>query len=306
MKVGKHPFILFLALLIFLNVTTNMKASETKVDEVLPPGILPVVIISGSDYEMGYQYGQQVGQYLEKEKEAKWASALQTLSREKVLRMLKGNQFYINKYTPENIEIMKGIADGATASGFRLSYSDVLLMNCTLPDPETSNFPSGAEKDSLPIKKCSVSSAWGGATTDGRMIGMDTLDSGEAAYGIIIMAFPDTGNNYICGAQAGEIGDHFLMNNQGLFVGNSGGGGSPRDNDTNYGLSWSCSLTHIVRFANSAYEARDMLLPWQINIPENFHFVDVKGEACVVEKTAKKADSSKNTAGTVPMPHLET
>ena len=286
MKVGKHVLILFLAMLGFLNVTTNLGASETKIDKVLPPGILPVVILSGSDYAMGYQYGQQVGPYLEKEREAVWASALQTFSREQVLQMLKGNQFYIKKYTPENIEIMKGIADGATATGFQLSYTDVLLMNCTLPDPETSTFPPGAEKDPLPIKSCSVSSAWGSATTDGRLIGMDTLDSGEAAYGVIIMVFPDKGNNYICGAQAGEIGDHFLMNNRGFFLGNSGGGGSPRDIDTNYGMSWSCSLTHIVRFANSAYEARDMLLPWQINIPENFHFVDVNGGACVVEKTA--------------------
>lgn len=286
MKVGKNTYILFLTLLIFLNLAINLGANETKTKEVLPPGILPVVILSGSDYEMGYQYGQQAGPYLEKEKEAKWASALQKFSREKVLHMLKGNQFYIQKYTPENIEIMKGIADGTIASGFQLSYTDVLLMNCTLPKPDTSTFPPGAEKDSLPPKNCSVSSAWGSATTDGRLIGMDTLDSGEAAYGVIILAFPENGNSYICGAQAGEIGDHFLMNNKGLFVGNSGGGGSPRDVDTNYGLSWSCSLTHIVRFAKSAYEARDMLLPWQINIPENFHFVDIKGNACVVEKTA--------------------
>ena len=286
MNIQKRTCVLFLALLIILNMATNLRASETKAKDVLPPGILPVVILSGSDYEMGYQYGQQVGPYLEKEKEATWASTLQTFSREKVLQMLKGNQFYIKKYTPENIEIMKGIADGATATGFQLSYTDVLLLNCTLPDPKSSTFPPGAEKDPLPIKRCSVSSAWGSATTDGRLIGMDTLDSGEAAYGVIIMAFPDKGNNYICGAQAGEIGDHFLMNNRGFFLGNSGGGGSSRDVDTNYGLSWSCSLTHIVRFANSANEARDMLLPWQINIPENFHFVDVNGGAYVVEKTA--------------------
>jgi hypothetical protein len=285
MKFRKDVYVLFL-FLIFLNLAANLGANEAEVKEVLPPGILPVVILSGSDYEMGYQYGQQAGPYLEKEIEARWASTLQTFSREQVLHMLKGNQSYIHKYTPENIEMMKGMADGATASGFPLSYTDVLLMNCTLPKPETSTFPPDAEKDSLPIKKCSVCSAWGSATKDGQLIGMDTLDSGEAAYGVIIIAFPDKGNNYICGAQAGEIGDHFLMNNKGLFVGNSGGGGSPRDMDTNYGLSWSCSLTHIVRFANSAHEARNMLLPWQINIPENFHFVDIEGNACVVEKTA--------------------
>ncbi len=286
MKSQKHAYILFLALFILLSSTTNPAAHESEPKDVLPPGILPVVILSGNDYAMGYQYGQQAGPYLKVKKEANWASALQTFSQEKVLHMLKGNQFYIQKYTPENIEIMKGIADGATAAGFQLSYTDVLLMNCTLPKPETSTYPSGADKASLPPKKCSVCSAWGSATKDGHLIGMDTLDSGEAAYGMIILAFPDKGNNYICGAQAGEIGDHFLMNDKGLFVGNSGGGGSPRDVDTNYGLSWSCSLTHIVRFAKTAHEARDMLLPWQINIPENFHFVDVKGNACVVEETA--------------------
>ena len=73
MKIGKHVFILFLALWVILNLAPILRASETKGDEVLPPGILPVVILSGSDYEMGYQYGQQVGPYLEKEREAKWA-----------------------------------------------------------------------------------------------------------------------------------------------------------------------------------------------------------------------------------------
>jgi hypothetical protein len=265
----KHTCAQILVCFVLWNLAVGAEARTAHEEDVLPPGILPVVILSGTDFEMGCQYGQQAGPYLAVEKEAKWASALQAHSQEQVLEMLRGNQFYIEKHTPENIEIMKGISEGATAAGFQLSYTDVLLMNCTLP-----------------IKRCSVCSAWGSTTKEGGLIGMDTLDSGEAAYGVVIMAFPDEGNNYICGAQAGEIGDHFLMNNRGLFVGNSGGGGSPRDIDSDYGLSWSCSLTHIVRFAAGAHEARDMLLPWQINIPENFHFVDVRGNACVVEKTA--------------------
>ncbi|MFC1557493.1 C45 family autoproteolytic acyltransferase/hydrolase [candidate division KSB1 bacterium] len=260
--------------------------AQNSVEETLPPDILPVVILSGSDYEMGYQYGQQAGKYIVKTRDGFWAQALGRFSRAEVIRILKANQYYIKKYTPEIIDQMKGMADGATAAGYWLTYVDVMLMNCTLPDPGTSTYPSGAESETLPPKKCSVSSAWGSATSDGRLIGMDTLDSGEALFGVIVVAFPDVGNSYICGAQAGEIGDHFLMNNKGLFVGNSGGGGSPRAIDDNYGLSWSCSLTHIVRFANSAREAREMLIPWQINIPENFHFVDTKGEACVVEKSA--------------------
>jgi hypothetical protein len=283
----KNFMLLCLVLPVLLNLVSIPGNTKVRENDVLPPDILPVIILSGSDYEMGYQYGQQAGPYLEINKEASWASALEDFSRAEIIRALKANQYYIKKYTPEVIEQMKGMADGASASGFTLSYTDVLLMNCTLPKPKTAVFPAGAEKDTLPPKKCSVCSAWGSCTSDGRLIGVDTLDaSGDALYGVIILAFPDQGNNYICGAEAGEIGDHFLLNNKGLFIGNSGGGGSPRDIDSNYGLSWSCSLTHIARFANNAVEARDMILPWQINVPENFHFVDIKGNAFVVEKTA--------------------
>ncbi|MFC2168457.1 C45 family autoproteolytic acyltransferase/hydrolase [Acidobacteriota bacterium] len=286
---AKHStFIVNLCLCLFLlSVLFSTSSAEELKNEVLPPDILPVIILSGSDYEMGFQYGQQAGPSIEVNMVAAWADALKSFSREEVLSILKANQYYIQKFTPECIDIMKGIADGASADGYKISYTDILLLNCTLPNLKTSNYPSGAEKTTLPPKKCSVSSAWGSTTKDGKLIGMDTLDGGgDAMYGVVLVVFPDTGNAYICGAQAGEIGDHFLMNNKGLFLGNSGGGGSPRAEDNNYGVSWSCSLTHLVRFSDSAFQARDKLLPWQINIPENFHFVDTYGNACIVEKSA--------------------
>jgi hypothetical protein len=252
----------------------------------LPPSILPVVILRGSDYEMGFQYGQQACAYIERTREDKWASALQRFSREEVLKALQANQTFVRRYTPEWIDFMKGMAEGATKAGYPMTYTDVLLMNCTLPDPKTSVFPEGAEKEEFPPKGCSVASAWGSATKDGRLIGIDTLDTPDVAHAVVIVAFPDRGNAYICGADAGEIGDHFLMNNKGLFLGNSGGGGSPRPEDEGYGLAWSCSLPYLVRFCDGALEARDMVMKWQINVPENFHFVDVRGNAFVVEKTA--------------------
>jgi len=268
----------------FCGCSTTRFAVE--LEEMSPPGILPVLMLAGSDYEMGYQYGEQAGAYISRNKEATWAGALESFSRAEVIEALKANQSFVQDYTPELIDQMKGMADGARAAGYDISYIDVMLLNCTLPNPDTSHYPAGVEKDTLPPKKCSVSSAWGSATKDGRLIGMDTLDSGESLYGVIIVAFPDTGNNYICGAQAGEIGDHFLMNNKGFFLGNSGGGGSPRAEDNDYGICWACSLPYIVRFADNAVEARDMIMGWQINVPENFHFVDVHGNAFVVEKTA--------------------
>jgi hypothetical protein len=278
--------IIFTIFIGFFFLFSDTQITKTSAGKILPPSILPIVILTGSDYEMGFQYGEQAGAAIQQTKEEKWAAALQDYTREEVIQALKANQHYIEKYTPEWIELMKGMADGGTSKGYTISYTDVILMNCTLPKPETSHFPEGAEKQSLPPKKCSVCSAWGSATKDGRLIGVDTLDSPEIPYGVVIVAFPDKGNAYMCAADAGEIGDHFLMNDKGLFLGNSGGGNSPRDIDYDYGLCWSCSLPYLVRFADSAGEAKDMVMKWHINLPENFHFVDTRGEAYVVEKTS--------------------
>ena len=274
-------------LMIFLSTGMNRSAGAQPIrGDVLPPDVLPVIILQGEDYQMGVQYGQQAGAFIEREVIAAWAGALKRFKRSEILKSLRANQHYIHAYTPENIDIMRGIADGAASAGYAVEYLDVLLLNCTLPKPETSHLPEGSEDDPFPPKGCSVCSAWGSATRDGKLIGMDTLDSPDALYGVIIVTFPDRGNRTVCGAQAGEIGDHFLMNDRGLFVGNSGGGGSPRDKDNDYGLSWSCSLPYIARFANSAEEAKSMITGWKINIPENFHFVDVSGNGYVVEKSA--------------------
>ncbi|MFC2117017.1 C45 family autoproteolytic acyltransferase/hydrolase [Bacteroidota bacterium] len=282
--------IIIICLLSIVTLFTRISISSVseKHGDIMPPDILPVIFLSGTDYEMGYQYGLQAGQYIEINKNAAWASALQNYSYSEVLNTLKINQFFIKEYTPENIEIMKGMTDGAKAAGYDISYIDIVLLNVTIPDPKTSTYPKDAGKDELPPdKSCSVCSAWGTATKKGRLLGLDTLDGfGEARFGVILVVFPKKGNNYICGADAGEIGDHFLMNNKGLFFGNSGGGGSPRKIDNNYGICWATSMTHIVRFANNAVEAKDMILSWQINTPENFHFVDVHGNSFVVEKTA--------------------
>ena len=265
---------------------SSASPSDDPTRDSSPPSILPVVILEGSDYEMGFQYGEQACAYIDRTREDKWASALRRFSRDEVLKTLRANQTFVKRYTPEWLDFMQGMAEGATKAGYPMTYTDVLLMNVTLPDPKTSAYPEGAEDDVLSSKRCSVASAWGSATRDGRLVGLDTLDTHDVAHGVVIVAFPDKGNAYVCGADAGEIGDHFLMNDRGLFLGNSGGGSSPRPEDEGYGLAWCCSLPYLVRFADGALAARDMVTKWQINVPENFHFVDIRGEACVVEKTA--------------------
>lgn len=254
--------------------------------EALPPDIHPVVITQGSNYEMGFQYGKFAGHMVERRRDKVLAALQQKMKPEEIKKGTKAIQYYIKKFAFECIDQIKGIADGATDAGYDVSYENVLLLNSTLPNPKNTIFPVDAENEDIAQKGCSVFSAWGKATKNGQLIGMDTHDIGDALYQLIIVAYPDDGNNYLCGSTAGEVGNHFLMNDKGLFIGNSGGGGSIRSIDTGYGLSWSCSLPHIARYANTAAEAKDLIMNMKIDIPENFHFVDVNENAYVIEKTS--------------------
>jgi len=263
----------------------SWKVAFALAPKVLPPSIMPVVILSGSDYEMGYQYGEQAGQYIEARKDAEWILQLKKRSSDEVLYGLKEVEYYIGKYAPEQIGQMKGIAEGATTAGHEVLFTDVLLLNALLPSPTSAIYPSGAGGSEPLPKACSNFTAWGSTTTDGSLICSDSFD-GIFTHQLVIVAFPDEGNNYITALAAGQLSNHFIINNKGLFLGNSGGGESGRDIDYNYGISWTCALQHIARFADTAFEAKEMLLTWQIDTVENYHFVDVYGGAFIIEKTA--------------------
>jgi hypothetical protein len=83
------------------------RAPGSQERHLLPPDILPVVFLSGSDYEMGYQYGQQAAAHIHLNIQSSWASALQRMSHDQVIAGLKGSQYYIERHTPEIIEMVK-------------------------------------------------------------------------------------------------------------------------------------------------------------------------------------------------------
>lgn len=257
----------------------------------LPSSIIPIVILQGNDYEMGYQYGQQAGQYIIVVKEDKWASTLEKFRREEVLRELKGYHYYIRKYAPEIIEMMRGMADGATAAGYPLSYSDVLLMNndARIPTP-TSIYPLCAEDEELPGELCSSWSAWGNST-NGSLICGNCCDVRFLPM-VAIVAFPDVGNRFISVTNhAGQLAGTFSMNSKGVFIGRSSGyghsSGQPkRAIDTDYGITYQCGTQNLIRFANNADEVKKILFSWHLADSLNWLVSDIKGNSFVAEVTA--------------------
>jgi len=77
-------------------------------DLAVPPSVLPVIVLQGSDYNMGYQYYQQVNQLF-------GSSVLKAMQvpggfTDQQLLALKAYQWYIQKYTPEYIQMFEGMA----------------------------------------------------------------------------------------------------------------------------------------------------------------------------------------------------
>jgi len=261
---------------------------------VLPPSIMPIAILSGSEYEMGYQYGQQLASLLSWKKDAVWAESLKEFgSSEAIIRELKTSLHYIRASIPSVVDGLTGMADGATAAGCELSFIDCLLINAKPRKPtETASYPSAAADEKLPSDGCSSWSAWGKTTKGGKLICAKSSDSLFVPQ-VTIIAFPGEGNSYLATALVGELADTPCMNSRGLFMGSSGGF-AKRAIDFDYGTSTTCGYQHLLRFADNASQAKDMFLRWKYPRCTNVQFSDINGDACVVEITAALSSIRKS------------
>ncbi len=251
---------------------------------------MPVVVLQGSDYDMGYQYYQQVNQLF-------GPSVLQAMQvpggfTADQLAALSANQAYIQQYTPEYIDMFKGMAAAATDAGVPLSYDEVLANFVgTTSYPSAGSSTSGA---STHAPTCSAWAAWGKTTKNGGLITAQEMDPPWGDFGnnnyLAIVAFPSTGNAYINITQPGQLASIPVfpgINNRGVSTsGNLGGAWRSVDwGAGGYGVKAGL-IPHILRFSDSAAAARDMWLSYHQPDVWNTTISDVKGNAFVVESSA--------------------
>jgi hypothetical protein len=273
------------------------------------PWARPVVILKGSDYEMGYQYSKQLAQIF-----GSWILGLiQHEFSPDQTKALKGYQWHIAKYAPEMIDFFKGMAAGAKDVGVTLTYEQVLAQFClgvkdgeyVKTPPDQPGYPDEAEDEKLPseeegYEKCGSCAAWGTATKDGKVITAGSSD-GNDHFNVTIICFPDEGNSYIHSPYYAvgpwvSAGGHSGMNEKGLVYVHHGVtqtaqtmGKKPR-----YGIQSDIAIRHTLRFADNAEEAVELILSYETT---GDHFgggyygtggfwVDKEGNAFVIERTS--------------------
>lgn len=243
------------------------KGTEIKFADDVPlvPEVTPVIVIKGSDFEMGYQYAQQLVQVF-----GPWILEQRTgrtFSGKQREELSKWEEQHIT-HTPWLIDFIKGWVKGANDSGITMSYEDVLYLWVGDIAPST-DFLSQDGLPEIPPMACSGMAAWGHATSDGKLVTGSTGDH-DLSYQVIIVAYPDDGNSFIysafgaTGAIAGG-GDmwffgHPAMNSKGVAYVHHGGGPKfiePKKH-WGYGVRRAASVMHIMRYADSAKQALDM------------------------------------------------
>jgi hypothetical protein len=262
------------------------------------PWARPVVILQGSDYEMGYQYAHQLTQIF-----GAWILELNEVEfSEGQLEALKGYKWYITRHAPEMIDFFRGMAQGAKDAGVSLTYEHVLAQFCLgvkngeyLETPsDQPGYPEGGED----LEKCGSCAAWGTATKDGKVITAGSSD-GNDHFNVTIICFPDEGNAYIHSPYYAvgpwvSAGGHSGMNDKGLVYVHHGVtqtaqsmGKKPR-----YGIQSDIAIRHTLRFANTAEEAVKMTLGYETTgdfsgggyYGTGGFWVDKEGNAFVIER----------------------
>ena len=204
---------------------------------------IPVVVVSGTPYEMGYQLGQATKEEVHK----------------CMLGFLELGQKSDDKYSDANlddawnkmlpyidsrfIEELKGVADGAEVSLDKLRRAHMI--------PVVSSYA------------CSGVAVWGDATVNGDLYQIRNLDFTMDAhlqdYPVIVVYKPKEGIPHIQTSFAGYIASHSGMNAKGVVLGEKGASPSSEYPYNYDGIHFSLLFRTMLYDNNNLDEALDMI-----------------------------------------------
>jgi len=235
-----------LVMLMVVSVVVFPGALVFAAPETSPP--IKVVVVSGSNYEMGVQYGEQAADLIAANRDVTW-NLLDTrvtafpggppLGREVVLKDIEVWTYYLEKYDPQLKEWLLGISKGCKNKGFDISYVDLMAI-MVLPQEVWARpqFPYPAEtqvagyapsKSSLlaakertntqAVASCTAFAAADSATPGGvPMVSLTLGFFAEITQYVILVAFPTDGERFINLTMAGKVTNNTGMNSKYAWV----------------------------------------------------------------------------------------
>jgi len=234
-------------------------------------GSIPVIYAYGKPYERGVQIGRQI-RALDPHILSQVAQIRWTLMMKEIPGITRENSTelrdeYIRRVSAElgagivteYIDEMRGVGDGAG-----VSFDEMFMLNLGghyrkfYIDEKKHPTPYYLEGDG-----CSSFSAWGKATTDGRMIATHNCDwprSPDRSMMVAVVLAPENGNRVVWADTIGLWGSHHIASDKVFVAGLALG--TPKAKPRNLVPEGPNGMLQrwIVQYANSAQHAHDMLM----------------------------------------------
>lgn len=253
-------------------------------------GPMPILLLAGSPREMGKSHGEACGEWIRLVAEDYW-QALESppfsIPHREILDGITEIESLIVKHTDNAyLEEMRGIADGAG-----LTYEDVFVANCGF-DLMVSRSDAAARAEMFSkferlSTSCASFVAWGRSTIDGRIICTHNNDGPRypAQYQAVIIARPQEGFAFISPSTVGKLGQHSMMNSQGVFVVGTALDNGTKDKVERAGVPLDVIFRYIAQYCSSTREAVDTLARLPLAVAGNFMFADRSRDVELVQAT---------------------
>ena len=198
----------------------------------LSTGFPQVVVVSGTNYEMGVQYGRQTAPAILHNMVIFKSKLYGAHGSENVTKDMQVWDYYLMQCDPTLRDWVQGISDGCSQKGYSVSYLDLILLMVyptelwsrpKAPYPkmtgvQTQNTSAITKFESLgKYHSCNTFAANGTATPDGKPIhGITSMVSTEAMDNIILIAFPKEGASFVSQTYAGRVNGNSALNSDGF------------------------------------------------------------------------------------------
>ena len=277
-----------------------------------PP--IRVVVVSGTNYEMGVQYGEQAAELIAVNRDVVWEildtkvvdpGTGEPLGRTVIEKDIQVWTYYQKKYDPGLTEWFLGISQGCENKGFHVSYADLVALMVypqevwarpAMPyPPETGVVAAAPSKDSTflatartgtrPRSSCTAFAATGN-TTQGRepMVSITGGAMLEVVNYVILIAFPTDGERFIALTDSGRIANNVGMNSKFGWVMPAAVNAPWPPCASSWGVTSEVYFHYLMQYPKSAQEAVEYL----DNTPKGgvtglFLFADHSGEVFIYE-----------------------
>lgn len=245
-------------------------------------GTVPVIVVSGSNYDMGVQYGRQTAARTAHNVAVVKSMLLQWFGEQQLMKDMEVWAYYFEQYTPGIAEWLRGITEGCQIEGFDLSYLDIILLNAF--DAEAWTYPEVPYPEETGVS-CTSFAASGSATKDGKpIVAVSKMLPRENMEEVILIAFTTDGYSFISNPPSGSVAHNSGVNSNGFAWILTA---TPQV-ECAWGIPPVAFFSYLTQFIGSPGEAEE----WLASVPRagatgNFILSDADGYISVFESNAQ-------------------